>query len=181
MNDDLIIAVIADKQQIGIEQLEAKYSSYARKIAGRYLSCPEDAEECVNDAFLDVWNASDIKGIKNLKAFIAACVRRRAVDILRCANAQKRSKNMTLILSELEEVCDPCTTESGFESRELGAHIDSFVRALSQPDRDIFLMRYFYGMEIREIAAEKHLSRSAVDNRLWRCRKKLKTDLEGII
>ena len=181
MNDDKIIVLISEKQQTGMEHLTEKYRAYARKITLRFLDCPEDAEECINDAFFDVWNAKNIKEIKNLKAFVAACVRRRAVDLLRNVAAQKRSPNMRALLSELEEVCAPSTTESSFENMELSAQIDRFVNALSQLDKDIFLLRYFYGMDIQEIAKQKHLSRSAVDNRLSRFRKKLKSDLEGWI
>ena len=174
----LIIALICARSQDGIGQLSKKYGAYAYAVARRFVGSLQDAEECVNDALLDVWNAKNIEEIKNLKAFVAACVRRRAVDLLRRENAEKRSGNMGVLLSELSEVCDTDTTESRFEARELRARLDSFVKAQKQPDRDIFLLRYFYGMEIREIAKRQHMSRSAVDNRLSRCRKKLKAYLE---
>lgn len=178
MNDEKIIAMIAEKQQLGIEQLSKKYSAYANKVALSFFSSPQDAEECINDALWDVWKSESISEIKNLKAFIATCVRRRAVDMLRTNNAQKRSRNMTAILDELEGVCGMQTTESAFESREIGRTIEEFIRLLDPPDRDIFLMRYFYGMEIKEISHRLFLGRNAVDKRLSKCRKKLKNKLE---
>lgn len=181
MDDYKIIALIGERSQTGMELLAAKYSSYARKIAHGFFSNSQDAEECVNDAFLDVWNMQDASGIKNLKAFVVTCVRRRATDMLRSASAQKRSKNMTVILSELEEVCSSDSAETTFENNELGREIDRFIKSLNQPDKDIFLLRYFYGTEIKEIARRMHLSRSAVDNRLLRCRKKLKERLEEFL
>lgn len=57
LNDDKIIVLIFEKQQTGMEHLREKYRAYARKITLRFLDCPEDAEECINDAFFDVWNA----------------------------------------------------------------------------------------------------------------------------
>lgn len=178
MNDSQILAMIAARQQDGIGQLSEKYGAYAHAVALRFVGSSQDAEECVNDALLDVWNAKNIKEIRSLKAFVATCVRRRAVDLLRRANAEKRSQNLCVLLSELSEVCDAHTTESRYEAKALGARLDAFVRALKQPDRNIFLLRYFYGMEIVEIAKRQHMSRSAVDNRLSRCRKKLSAHLE---
>ena len=174
MTDDKIILLISEKQQVGLEHLEKKYKSYAQKITQQFLQSPEDAEECINDALFDVWNARNIKEIKNLKAFVAVCVRRRCIDLLRNMHAQKRSQNVKILLSELDEVCAPLSTEDSFENRQLGTWIDRFINALGQPDKDIFLLRYFYGMDIWEIAKQKRLSRSAVDSRLFRCRKKLK-------
>lgn len=181
MTDDTIILLISQKQQVGLEHLEKKYKSYAQKITQQFLQSPEDAEECINDALFDVWNARNIKEIKNLKAFVAVCVRRRCIDLLRNMHAQKRSQNVKILLSELDEVCAPLSTEDSFENRQLGTWIDRFINALGQPDKDIFLLRYFYGMDIWEIAKQKRLSRSAVDSRLFRCRKKLKAELEGFM
>lgn len=96
-------------------------------------------------------------------------------------HAQKRSQNVKILLSELDEVCAPLSTEDSFENRQLGTWIDRFINALGQPDKDTFLLRYFYGMDIWEIAKQKRLSRSAVDSRLSRCRKKLKAELEGFM
>ena len=178
MNDSTIIEMICARQQDGIGQLSEKYGAYAHAVALRFVNSTQDAEECVNDAMLDVWNAKNIEEIRSLKAFVAACVRRRAVDLVRRETAEKRSGNMCVLLSELTEVCDTDTTESRFEAKALGARLDAFVRMQKQPDRDIFLLRYFYGMEIVEIARQKHMGRSAVDNRLSRCRKKLRAHLE---
>lgn len=178
MDDEKIVTMIAEKQQLGIEQLSKEYGAYASKVASRFFSSPQDVEECINDVLWDVWKSESISEIKNLKAFISTCVRRRAVDMLRSDNAQKRSKNMTAILDELESVCDMQTTESAFETREIGRTIEKFVRLLDPPDKDIFLMRYFYGMEIKEIANRLFLRRNAVDKRLYKCRKLLKNKLE---
>ena len=178
MHDEKIISLIANKDQLGIEQLEIKYKSFAIKTALRLINSKEDAEECVNDALLNVWNSKHITETKDLKTLIAFCVRRRVIDLIRHEKAKKRSQNAEIILTELDYVCAPQTVESSYDNNELNLCIEKFVKALPRPDKDIFLMRYFYGMEITEIAKKQFMSRNAVDGRLFRCRKKLKIVLE---
>lgn len=53
--------------------------------------------------------------------------------------------------------------------RVLGA-----LKELNETDREIFKRRYFLYEDIESIAEKYNLSRSAVDNRLWRGRKILR-------
>jgi RNA polymerase sigma-70 factor (ECF subfamily) len=51
------------------------------------------------------------------------------------------------------------------------------INGFNELDRKIFYKRYFYYESIESIAEQFHLSRQAVDNRLWRSRKMLKEAL----
>ena len=177
MHDEQIIYLIANKNQTGLAELEKKYRAFAVKTALRLLTLKEDAETCVNDAFYNIWQLNDIQHTKSLKGAVAACVRRRAVDLIRYETAEKRSYNINLVLSELENVCNSTTIEKEFDNNELKRCIVKFVEALELPDKNIFLMRYFYGMDICEITKKTHMSRNAIDGRLFKIRKKLKQAL----
>ncbi|MBE6578774.1 MAG: hypothetical protein E7651_03085 [Ruminococcaceae bacterium] len=57
MNDEKIIALFFERAEQAIAELDRKYGAACRSVSFHILGNREDAEECVNDAYLGVWNA----------------------------------------------------------------------------------------------------------------------------
>ena len=57
MDDQAIIELYWARQEQAIQETEAKYGSYCRAIARNILKNTSDAEECVNDTWLQTWNS----------------------------------------------------------------------------------------------------------------------------
>lgn len=57
------------------------------------------------------------------------------------------------------------------------------IDALPQPDREIFICRYFCEMSVKEIAIEVHLSAKQIENKLYRGRLSLRKQLmeKGVV
>ena len=60
---------------------------------------------------------------------------------------------------------------------ELKEEIDIFMTSLSKSHRQIFILRYWYFMPVKEIAKCTNMSISKVESILFRTRKKLKKQL----
>ncbi len=58
MDDAAIVRLYWDRNEQAIPATAEKYGSYCTAIARNILGSPEDAEECVNDAYMQAWNAS---------------------------------------------------------------------------------------------------------------------------
>ena len=56
MDDSKIIELFFERSEQAIAELSDKYGSVCAKIAENILNNRQDAEECVNDAYLAVWN-----------------------------------------------------------------------------------------------------------------------------
>ena len=56
MEDDKIIELFYERSEQAITELSDKYGAICNKIADNILNNRQDAEECVNDAYLAVWN-----------------------------------------------------------------------------------------------------------------------------
>ena len=56
MDDRQIIALFYERSEQAIAELSKKYGDLCFKIAINILNDPQDAEECVNDAYLGAWN-----------------------------------------------------------------------------------------------------------------------------
>lgn len=56
MEDQLIIKKFFERSEEAVRELSDKYGALCNGIAYRILGNEQDAEECLNDAFLAVWN-----------------------------------------------------------------------------------------------------------------------------
>ena len=57
MNDERIIDLFFERSEQAIKELDEKYGRTCHKVSYNILNNRQDAEECVNDAYLGTWNA----------------------------------------------------------------------------------------------------------------------------
>ena len=75
MEDEAIVALFWNRSPQAIEELDKKYGRLCRKLANDIVNSREDAEECVNDAYLGVWNAIPPARPHPLRAYLVKVVR----------------------------------------------------------------------------------------------------------
>ena len=180
MEDERIVELFWARDESAIQQTAAKYGGYVRTIAKNILRSDEDSEECVNDAFLSVWNAIPPERPRSLQAFLGKITRNIALDRYRANNAEKRGGgNAALAIEELRELTDSSQLEnSAIDRIVLKKALEDFLKGLSDEERRIFLKRYWYFMSVKEIASEMSLGESKVKMVLLRCRGALRQKLQ---
>jgi len=180
MEDSEIVGLFWARSEQALAETAAKYGAYCRRIALDILRSPEDAEECVNDAYGKAWDAIPPHRPERLSTFLGKITRNLALQRSLRGRAQKRGGGETaLALSELEE-CVPARGEVGdaLDAQTLATALDAFLRAQPARARRLFLARYWYLLPVAEIAARCGLSESSVKSSLFRTRSKLKIWLE---
>lgn len=105
MEDTMMTELLYDRDEKGLAELRKKHSRLMMKIARGILRSPEDAEECVNDALLAVWDSIPPEKPEKLLPYVCRIVRRKAIDRLRYNKAAARDQDL---LSELDD-CIPAT------------------------------------------------------------------------
>lgn len=176
MNDEEIIGLYWKRADNAIAITAEKYGNYCRSIAFNILRNQQDAEECVNDAYLMAWDSIPPHRPEKLAAFLGKITRNLALNRYKGINSQKRGAGQTEVaLSELEE-CIPSgvRVEQGVEDRLLTAAIEKFLFAQPELKRKLFVRRYWYLSSIRELADEYGMSESKITSLLFRMRKKLR-------
>lgn len=180
MEDERIIDLYWARDQRAIAETSDKYGHMCTRIAENMLFDRQDAEECVNDTYLGVWNAVPPARPGVFSAFIARITRNLAMKRLTWLNAKKRGTNLTVSLSELEEcIPDSLAENDTVEKQALTECIERFLRTLSPRGRSIFLCRYFLFDSPEEISKKLRISTSAVKSSLSRNRNKLRIFLEN--
>lgn len=179
MNDDKIIGLFLSKDERAISELKQKYGNYLFAIAKNILGCIEDAEECVSDVYLSLWNVIPRQKPENLKAFIGKVARNTALSKLDYNAAAKRDAKMSVLLSEIEDVI-PSGEEidDDITRRELSNVLNSFLANLPAKNRQIFVRRYYFCDSIKDIASRFGVSESKVKSLLFRMRKTLGKQLK---
>lgn len=183
MEDEQIIRLYQDRDPEAIVQTKQKYGGLCKTIAGRLLQSPEDAEECVNDTYLALWDAIPPATPSPLSAFAAKITRNLAMKRLEHLSAAKRNAESTLSFEELSEcLCGQDDLSQVMEKQALRQAIADFLETQDKESRCVFLRRYFFFDSVKEIATRYGMTQSKVKSKLMRTRNKLKTYLvmEGL-
>ena len=180
MDDTQIVELYWARKESAIEETATKYGSYCRSIAQNILNNQDDAEECVNDTWLDAWNSMPPHRPSVLSTFLGKLTRRISIDKWRRTTAKKRGDGqLPLVLAELEDcISDGKSIEEKTERKLLTETIASFVKSLPETEQKIFLCRYWYMDSVSAIATRFRFSESKVKSMLYRTREKLRVRLE---
>lgn len=178
--DKELLALYFARNESALAETEARFGGYCYTIAYNILGSAQDAEECVNDTLLRLWDAIPPAQPDDFYAYIAALTRNLARNRYRRDHAKKRcGAEADLALEELIQMPAASeTVEDTVDGRQLGAALNSFLSGLPQKQRVVFVQRYWYGMPVDEIAAEQHLPKGTVTVTLMRVRKKLQSYLQ---
>lgn len=130
--------------------------------------------ECTNDVFIKIWSNIDcfdtVKG--TFKIWIMAIAKFKAIDYERKLMKYIDYADIDdLPLSSGENI------ENAFILNERRDEILSVINKMKEPDKYIFIKKYFLNEEIDIIAQSLDLTKAAVENRLSRGRKLLKGKL----
>lgn len=184
LEDSEIIDLFFERSEQAIGELDQKYGAVVKKMAVNLLRSRQDAEECVNDAYWGVWNSIPPHRPEPLVSYVCRITRNLAVSRLRKENAAKRSRNLDLVLDELEDFIPASVNlEEELEAKELVGEINCFLSTLCYDDRYLFLRRYWFGDPVKEIAEKMGERENRVSVRLFRLREKLRKTLkqEGLL
>ena len=180
MEDQKIIELYFQRNTDAIKETDNKYGSYCFAIANNILHNNEDSEECVNDTWLNAWNAIPPQKPITLRMFLAKITRNLSFNRYESRNAEKRGGGeMHLVLDELAEcIANETDTENEYLAKELEEIIRVFVRELPERECNIFIRRYFFTESISMISRRYGMTDNYVTVILSRIRKKLKVRLE---
>ena len=90
MDDAQIVQLYWDRDEQAIRATADKYGNYCTSIAMNILGNQEDAEECVNDTYLNAWNAMPPHRPSILSTFLGKITRNLSFNRYKHNTADKR-------------------------------------------------------------------------------------------
>lgn len=179
MEEKQILQLLVNRDPSAIPLMKQTYGAYCTQIARNILESEQDVEECINDTYLQVWNAIPPACPEHLGAYMATVTRNLAFNRYRQMSAQRRGAgNIPLVLHELSDVVSSSPTpEQIVEAKELSRAINDFLSTLPQWKRYVFVRRYYFAESVETIAQNTHRTKAHVSITLTRLRRKLHTYL----
>ncbi len=184
MRDDEIIELLLDRQEKALGEVQIKYGAFCHTVSSNILSMREDREECLNDMLLALWNNIPPEKPQNLKAYIAKIVRNLALKKTRSENIWRRCANFADVGEEfLEAIPDSVSLAERFEAARAGEVINDLLEKLPQHEREVFVLRYYFGESVASVADDMGFTVGKVKSILMRTRQKLAERLkkEGVL
>lgn len=179
MDDAQIIELLFRRSEEAVRALAEQYGGVCRRLSVNVLKNDLDAEECVNDAYLAVWNAVPPARPLPLLPYLCKVVRNLSIERYRKRHAAKRDDALTQSWDELEPFLPSADSpEAQTDAQELTRLLNVYLESLTSCDRLLFMRRYWYFDTYPEIAHVSGLSEKSVSVRLTRLRKKLRTFLQ---
>ena len=178
MDDSKIVDLYWARNENAIVESDKKYGRMLSSLSFSLLSSREDAEECVNDTYLDAWGAMPTARPEFLGAFLSKITRRISVDRFRAKHREKRG-GVDNMLSELSD-CIPAgdDPEREYDSERIRSAINEFLYSLTKEKRVMFILRYFYSKSVSDISKQMDIGESKIKTTLHRLRGELKKILE---
>ncbi len=178
LEDKKIVQLLFERAENAISELNIRFGRQLYRIACNILENTQDAEECTNDTYLALWNAIPPVSPEPLAPYVYRTGRNIALKRLHRETAQKRNSRYDVSLEELSDCLPGENVEQTMDAKELGRAIDRFLDLKSRENSYIFLRRYWFGDDVKEIAKELQMQENAVFVRLNRMRSSLKEYLK---
>lgn len=175
MTDQELLDLYFARSEEAVAATRMVYGPYCRAIALRVLGSEEDAEECLSDVWLRVWNAVPPERPEHFKGWLGVVTRNQALTICRTKARQPRQVDEAALELALDLSGGP---EGEVEAKELGRLISDFLAAQPEKNRNVFLRRYWYGDTVEEAARWAGWSVSRTKSALFRMRNKLRDYLK---
>ena len=179
MNDASIIELFWNRNETAITETDNKYGRLCSRVSLNILNSIPDAEECVNDSYLTVWNSIPEDRPEHFSAYLCRIVRNLSLKRLEYNTAAKRNPDLLASFDELEGCISATENPENFvDAKALGRSISEFLYLQNEQNRNIFIRRYWYFESVKKIAGDYKMNEERVSVILFRTRKKLKKHLE---
>ena len=182
MNDEKIIELFWNRDENALKETAEQYGRYCTGISMGILHDAWDAEECVNDAYLRLWNSIPPARPSVLRTFLGRIVRNLSIDRYRQKNRARRDQHLEVSLEELmEELGDCLPADDDPACAVLGGlseYMSDFLEQETPLNRKLFVGRYWYALAVSDLAERMDMTANAVSLRLHRTREKLRVYLE---
>lgn len=182
MRDSDLMQLMRTHPEEGFRQLMDQYIGLVYHVVKARLAqvgTKEDIEDCVSETFAEFYRSLPRIDLRSgtVKAYLCAIARYRSTD------SYKALIDAAPQLSLEDEVsraawADSFSLEESLITDELRHAVAEEISALGHPDREIIVRKFLLGEPTKSIAAELHMTVSAVDTRTHRALKKLKARLE---
>jgi RNA polymerase sigma-70 factor (family 1) len=163
LNDAELLALLRKDDEAAFTEIYNRYWKSLFAVAANKLGNLYEAEELVQDIFLDLWKRRNELDITNsLSSYISVAVNYKVINILaRRSLSQRYSKELSHKKAHIDN-----GTEQWLQFEELRERLERSVAGLPEKCRLVFRLSREKGMSQKEIATTLNIAEKTVESHL---------------
>lgn len=171
-----LLSLFTRSDDAAFTEIYNRYWNKLFSVAANKLNNPAEAEEIVQDIFLDLWKRRmEFHITASLNAYLATAVKYKVINILTKRNQQLCFSKQVVINSS----CADISTEQWLNFEELKERLGKLVAALPEKCRFVFQLSRNKGLSQKEIASQLGVSEKTVEAHLSKAIRTLRTQLKN--
>ena len=178
-----MLSIVNNKEET-FKELYASYFLKLKDFACEYVIFDEDAENIVQDLFVDIWEKEELISTNlNLMPYLFTSVKNRCLNLLRHKtvvqkNADKIQEEYHIMLQMNLESLE-AFDQHLFSEPDIEEIVTRAINTLPEKCREIFIMNKIEGKKQKEIATELQISLSTIESQMSIAYTKLKKELKN--
>lgn len=171
------------EKKIRFEDVYLSYFSKMKYFAKEYVISEEDAENIVQDVFVELWENKEMLNMHmNLIAYLFTTIKNKCLNHLRHKlvvqeTASKLQEEYTISLRMNLDSLEAFDNNL-FSDQDIEKIISRALDTLSEKCRTIFIMSKIEGKKQKEIAQELNISINTIETQMGIAYKKLRIELK---
>ena len=181
-SDDLaLLHRVLDRRQEALAELYDRYAPLLLAVARRILTTPAEAEEVLQETFLQAWNQAERfdAGRSSVSTWLVLVLRERALERLRRRRMDERGGVRVAPEPGVETL--PGVHVESLAVKERRQRVQAALAALAAENREILELAFFDGLSLAAIAEHLRTPLATVRNRALHAMKQLRRDLRAEI
>ena len=177
--ESALVLAAMEGQRMAFQQLMARYEEKVYRMIYFRTHDRLDAEDICQEVFIQAFKS--LRRLKDPERF-TGWLFRIASNRIKDHYRKKRVRAIFSFLPDVERDADRAVADKGtgvlekIERQEFWNRVHTMLDRLSKMEREVFLLRFFDDLSIREISEVIHKSQSTVKTHLYRALKKFKDD-----
>ncbi|EHQ27035.1 RNA polymerase sigma factor [Mucilaginibacter paludis] len=177
-SDNDLFSLMREGSEDALGEIYRRYWDVLLSVAKNRLKHQEEAEECVQNIFISLWQNRKETEIKFLlKTYLAGAVKFQVLNAL--ANRARAEKRLFASVDYGMDLSTP-SAETHLIAKELMVRLENTILMLPEKCRIVYQMSRDEGLSHQQIADELNLSPKTVNNQLTKALKNIKGSLTSL-
>ncbi|MBO9202965.1 MULTISPECIES: RNA polymerase sigma-70 factor [Niastella] len=174
--DQVLLQQLSQNDQAAFTAIYERYWKSLFREAMNVLRSQKEAEDCVQELFVSIWNRRQSLSITSLKAYLNTAIRYQCIDRIEKDMIRGGYLDDFITYLEAHQTSMPSIEEELY-ARELAANIDQVMDKMPDKMREVFRLSRQEQLTHREIATRLQISEETVKKQIYLALKILKSNL----
>lgn len=174
LSDELLIQHLQDGKMSAFEEIYCRYWYKIFGVAYHEIGVQQEAEELVQEVFLDLWKRRSAVKIKHLGIYLTMAIKNQVYDYIKSQINYRKYQEYLIF----QEIYQNYGTDEIVNFSELTNAVEKVLAQLPEKSAEVFRKSRFENQSVKQIAESLQLSEKAVEYHITKSLKFLRENLK---